>query len=123
MAVIKASKVSFEVIKQNVLGAAAKYVCKLSYEPIGEQSNELVAIVLANETPYVKMSIENATSVMTLQETGPTLTRPKEIKTPEQLFGGDATVEEMREAYNDAVYQDTLKGRLTPEDKEWQSKK
>ena len=83
MAVIKASKVSFEVIKQNVLGAAAKYVCKLSYEPIGEQSNELVAMVLCNETPYVKMSIENADSVMTVQETGPTLTRPKQIKTPE----------------------------------------
>ena len=43
------------------------------------------------------MSIENADSVMTVQETGPTLTRPKQIKTPEQLFGNDATVEEMRE--------------------------
>ena len=47
----------------------------------------------------------------------------KQIKTPEQLFGNDATVEEMRELYNDAVYQDQLKGRLTPEDKEWRSKK
>ena len=32
-------------------------------------------------------------------------------------------VEEMRELYNDAVYQDQFKNRLTPEDKEWRSKK
>ena len=35
--------------------------------------------------------IEDADSVKTVQETGPTLTRPKQIKTPEQLFGNDAT--------------------------------
>ena len=123
MAVIKAGKVKFEVIKQNFLGAAAKYVCKLSYEPIGETSNELICMVLCSETPYVTLSEEDRSSLKTIQETGPSLTPPKAIKTPEQLFGLEPTQEEVKEAYDEALTQDILKNKLTPEDKEWLSKK
>jgi hypothetical protein len=42
MAVIKANKVEFEVIRQDVPGAAAKYMMVLSYEPVGYlQSNSI----------------------------------------------------------------------------------
>ena len=123
MAVIKANKVELEVIKQNIPGAAAKYLISLSYEPMRYQSKEVVSLILCNETPYISMLEETENTVTAIQKTGPSLTPPPEIKTAEQLFGMDATVEELREAADDADYQDLIKGRLTPEDLEWRTKK
>ena len=51
-----------------------------------------------------------------------TYSTPPENQTAEQLLV-DATVEELREAADDADYQDLIKGRLTPEDLEWRTKK
>ena len=123
MAVIKANKVKFEVVKQNILGAASKYMIKLSYEPIHYESNELVSIILCNETPYITLSEEKRDSVTTLQETGPSLTPPPKVTTPEQLFGMEPTIEEVSEA---AIADENMAiagGRLTPEDAAWRSKK
>ena len=62
MAVIKASKVEFQVLKQDIPGAAAKYVMTLSYEPEGFKSKEILNIVLADETPYIDIGVETETA-------------------------------------------------------------
>ena len=53
MAVIKAKKVEFQVLKQDVNGAASKFMMTLSYEPEGLESKEILNIVLCDETPYI----------------------------------------------------------------------
>ena len=107
MAVIKASKVEFQVLKQDITGAAAKYVMTLSYEPEGFQSKEILNIVLADETPYIDIGVETETATRILQRTGPTVGEHPdgpEIMSPEDVYYSHTT-------------------KLTPKDSEWRSKK
>ena len=106
MAVIKASKVEFQVLKQDIPGAAAKYVMTLSYEPEGFKSKEILNIVLADETPYIDIGVETETATRILQRTGPNCGEHHdgpEIRSPEDIY-----------------YQEKIK--LTPEDREWRTK-
>jgi len=89
MAVIKAKKVEFRVLKQEINGAAAKYVMTLSYEPEGFESKEILNIVLADETPYIDIGIETENATTILQRTGPTVaSHPDdgELLSPEDLY-------------------------------------
>ena len=71
MAVIKANKVEFEIIKQNVNGAAAKYLIKLSFEPMQFESKEIVSLILTNQTPYITLAEEDERCMNILQDAGP----------------------------------------------------
>jgi hypothetical protein len=89
MAVIKAKKVEFEVLKQNMNGAAAKYMMTLSYEPEGLESKEILNIVLCDETPYISLGEETERYVRLIQRTGPTVGKHPddgELLSPEDLF-------------------------------------
>ena len=123
MAVIKANNVEFEVIKQNVNGAAAKYLIKLSYEPMQFQSKEICSLILCNSTPYIKFSEEDERLENVLQMSGPTGHTTKPFLPPEEVFGKEPTKEEVLDAVIDNEDQLIAKQKLTPEDIEWRSKK
>ena len=59
MSIIKAKKCEVEIQEQTVEGAAAKYVVILSYEPEGEFSKEIISIVLTNNKPHLKETVDN----------------------------------------------------------------
>jgi hypothetical protein len=89
MAVIKAKKVEFELLKQDVNGAAAKYMMTLSYEPEGLESKEILNIVLCDETPYINVGVENERFTRIHQRTGPDVDpHPDDhyLLSPEELF-------------------------------------
>ena len=112
MAVIKAKKVEFRVLKQEIDGAAAKYMMTLSYEPDGFESKELLNIVLADETPYIEIGVETENITKILQRTGPTVGEHPDslgIMSPEEIY------------FNRSQHNQT--GKLTPGEFEWQSKK
>ena len=83
MAVIKAKKVEFQVLKQDVNGAASKYYDDFILRTRRFQSKEIVNIVLCDETPYISILEEKYRQQYKklLQRT----TR-KTQKHPEQLF-------------------------------------
>ena len=88
MAVIKAKKVEFEVLRQDINDAASKYMMVLSYEPEGLESKEILNIVLCDETPYISLGVETTSYTKILQRTGPhVLQHPDEyIMSPEELY-------------------------------------
>ena len=88
MAVIKAKKVEFQVLKQDVNGAASKFMMTLSYEPEGLESKEILNIVLCDETPYIDLGVENERYTKILQRTGPhVLQHPDDyVMSPEELY-------------------------------------
>jgi len=89
MAVIKAKKVEFEVLKQNINGAAAKYMMTLSYEPEGLESKEILNIVLCDQTPYINVGVETETNTRIHQRTGPDVEQHPDdyyLLSPEELF-------------------------------------
>ena len=123
MAVIKANKVEFEVIKQNVNGAAAKYLIKLSYEPMQFESKENVSLILTNQTPYITFAEEDERCMNLLQVCGPDGHTTSPFEPPEKVFGDKPTKEEMLDAIIEDENQLMAKGKLTPEDIEWRSRK
>tara|TARA_R100000988_G_C3893941_1_gene114180 strand:- start:8 stop:379 length:372 start_codon:yes stop_codon:yes gene_type:complete len=123
MAVIKANKVEFEVIKQNVNGAAAKYLIKLSYEPMQFESKENVSLILTNQTPYITFAEEDERCMNVLQCCGPDGHTSSPFEPPEKVFGNKPTKEEMLDAIIEDENQLMAKGKLTPEDIEWRSRK
>lgn len=123
MAVIKANNVEFEVIKQNVNGAAAKYLIKLSFEPMQFQSKEICSLILCNSTPYIKFSEEDERCENVLQMSGPTGHTSTPYHPPEKVFGNKPTKEEMLDAVIDNENQLMAKQKLTPEDIEWRTKR
>jgi|TARA_A100001515_G_C4585894_1_gene214482 hypothetical protein len=123
MAVIKANKVEFEVIKQNVNGAAARYLIKLSFEPTQYESKEIVSLILTNKTPYITFAEEDERMMNVLQCCGPDGHTTKPFLPPEEVFGNEPTKEELLDAVIDNENQLMAKQKLTPEDVEWRSKK
>ena len=89
MAVIKAKKVEFQILKQNINGAAAKYMMTLSYEPEGFESKEILNIVLCDQTPYIDIGIETERYTKILQRTGPDVSPHPDadyVLSPEELY-------------------------------------
>ena len=103
MAVIKAKKVEFELLKQDVNGAAAKYMMTLSYEPEGLESKEILNIVLCDETPYITLGVENERFTKILQRTGPGISPHPDadyVLSPEDLYY-QQTLEEQKNDYKE----------------------
>ena len=88
MAVIKAKKVEFQVLKQDVNDAASKFMMTLSYEPEGLESKEILNIVLCDETPYIDLGVENERFTKILQRTGPHVSQHPDdyVMSPEELY-------------------------------------
>jgi len=119
MAVIKANAVEFEVIKQNIEGAAARYLIKLSFEPMQFQSKEIVSLILCNKTPYITLSEEDGRTENVLQKTGPDGHTTTPYKTPEEVFGDEPTKEELLQAVIDNEDQLIAKGKLKMDEVAW----
>ena len=58
MALIKAKKVEIEIQKQTLDKAASKYVVLLKYEPENYISTEILSVVLTDEKPIVRETID-----------------------------------------------------------------
>jgi len=123
MAVIKARNVEFEVIRQDVDGAAARYLIQLSFEPMQFQSKEIVSLILCDKTPYITLSNEDGRVQNILQKTGPEGHTTRPYKPPEEVFDKGMTKEEALQAYIDDEDMEFAKGKLKPEDLAWRLKK
>jgi hypothetical protein len=58
MALIKAKKVEVEIQKQTLDKADCKYVVLLKYEPEDYISTEILSVVLTDEKPIVRQTID-----------------------------------------------------------------
>ena len=58
MALIKAKKVEVEIQKQTMPKADCKYVVLLKYEPEDYISTEILSVVLTDEKPIVRQTID-----------------------------------------------------------------
>ena len=58
MALIKAKKVEIEIQKQTLDKAASKYVVLLKYETEDYISTEILSVVLTDEKPIVRQTID-----------------------------------------------------------------
>ena len=85
MSIIKASKCEIEIQEQTVKDAACKYMVSLSYEPNGKYSKEIISIVLCDLKPFVKHTIDLGDRIV--EKNVATTTKPKDVTTPEQIFG------------------------------------
>lgn len=116
MAVIKANKVEFEVIRQDVPGAAAKYMMVLSYEPVGYQSKEIIDIVLCNKIPYIKLAKEDSRILDVLQMSGPDGHTTSPYLPPKEVFGKGPTVQEVIDQANQDIEYDYSRGKISEEE-------
>lgn len=123
MAVIKANKVEFKVIKQNMYGAAARYLIQLSFEPMQVPSKEICSLILCNSTPYINFSEEDERMENLLQICGPDGHTTDPFLPPEKVFGDKPTKEEVFDQYIQDENMEYAKGKLTPEDIAWRTKK
>ena len=58
MALIKAKKVEVEIQKQTTAKPASKYMVVLKYEPEDYLSTEILSVVLTDEKPIVRQTID-----------------------------------------------------------------
>ena len=58
MALIKAKKVEIEIQKQTIAKADCKYMVLLKYEPEDYTSTEILSVVLTDEKPIVRQTID-----------------------------------------------------------------
>lgn len=63
MSIIKAKFCEIEIQEQTVSDAGAKYMVILSYEPEGTFSKEIVSIVLTNNKPHLKETIDKGNAI------------------------------------------------------------
>jgi len=85
MSIIKAKYCEVEVQEQTAENAGAKYMVVLSYEPEDSFSKEIISVVLTNNKPHIKTTIDLGDRIV---HSGVPLTeKPKPITTPEGLFG------------------------------------
>ena len=85
MSIIKAKYGEVEVQEQTAADAGAKYMVVLSYEPEDKFSKEVISVVLTNNKPNIKTTIDLGDKIV---NTGlPAIEKPKPITTPEGLFG------------------------------------
>ena len=85
MSIIKASIVEVEVQKQTVPDAGAKYMVVVRYEPDGKEQSDILQIILTNQKPIIKETIDLGDRVV--NKGVPTTEKPKNITTPEELLG------------------------------------
>ena len=64
MALIKAKKVEIEIQKQTHDKAACKYVVILKYEPEDYISTEILSVVLTDEKPIVRQTIDEGDKIV-----------------------------------------------------------
>jgi len=85
MSIIKAKYCEVEIQEQTAEDAGAKYMVVLSYEPKDKLSKEIISVVLTNNKPHIKTTIDLGDKIV---NAGLPLTeKPKPITTPEGLFG------------------------------------
>ena len=87
MAVTSAKLVEVEIQEQLLPDPKCKYMLVLRYQPENKESNELLNIVLTNEKPLVRHTIDDGSCVRDMVL--PSLTKPKKITNAKELFGGD----------------------------------
>ena len=64
MALIKAKKVEVEIQKQTLDKAVCKYVVILKYEPEDYISTEILSVVLTDEKPIVRQTIDDGDKIV-----------------------------------------------------------
>ena len=64
MALIKAKKVEVEIQKQTLDKSACKYVVLLKYEPEDYISTEILSVVLTDEKPIVRQTIDEGDKIV-----------------------------------------------------------
>ena len=85
MSIIKASIVAVEVQEQTVPDAGARYMVVVRYEPIGKQQSDILQIILTDQKPLIKQTMDLGDRVV--EKNVSTTTKPKNITTPEELLG------------------------------------
>ena len=85
MSIIKASIVEVEVQEQSAADAGAKYMVVVRYEPIGKEQSDILQIILTNQKPIIKETIDLGDRVV--EKNVATTKKPKDITTPEELLG------------------------------------
>ena len=85
MSIIKASIVEVEVQEQSAADAGAKYMVVVRYEPDGKQQSDILQIILTNQKPIIKQTLDLGDKVV--EKNVATTAKPKDIATPEQLLG------------------------------------
>ena len=84
MSIIKASIVEVEVQEQSAADAGAKYMVVVRYEPDGKQQSDILQIILTNQKPIIKQTMDLGDRVV--EKNVATTTKPN-ITTPEELLG------------------------------------
>ena len=84
MSIIKASIVEVEVQEQSAADAGAKYMVVVRYEPDGKQQSDILQIILTNQKPIIKETMDLGDRVV--EKNVATTTKPN-ITTPEELLG------------------------------------
>ena len=84
MSIIKASIVEVEVQEQSAADAGAKYMVVVRYEPDGKQQSDILQIILTNQKPIIKQTIDLGDRVV---EKNAATTEKPNITTPEELLG------------------------------------
>jgi len=64
MAIVKAKKVEVEIQKQTIAEADCKYMVLLKYEPEDYISTEVLSVVLTNEKPIVRQTIDKGDKIV-----------------------------------------------------------
>ena len=64
MAIISAAHCEVEIQEQTHPDAGAKYMVVLSYEPEGLQSKEIISVVITDELPYLKQTIDKGDQIV-----------------------------------------------------------
>ena len=85
MSIIKASIVEVEVQEQSAADAGAKYMVVVRYEPDGKQQSDILQIILTNQKPIIKQTMDLGDRVV--EKNVATTTKPKDRASPEQLLG------------------------------------
>jgi hypothetical protein len=85
MSIIKASIVEVEVQEQTVPDAGSKFMVVVRYEPDGKQQSDILQIILTDQKPIIKETMDLGDRVV--EKNVATTTKPKDVTTPEQLLG------------------------------------
>ena len=64
MAIVKAKKVEVEIQKQTIAKADCKYMVLLKYEPEDYISTEILSVVLTDEKPIVRQTIDEGDKIV-----------------------------------------------------------
>ena len=84
MSIIKASIVEVEIQEQSAPDAGAKFMVVVRYEPDGKQQSDILQIILTNQKPIIKETMDLGDRVV--EKNVATTTKPN-ITTPEELLG------------------------------------